>query len=52
MGNNLSDRFEDWAVEIIKLSAELSKTAVGRHIGGQLFRSATEKNVNIKDLSI
>jgi four helix bundle protein len=49
MGNNLSDRFEDWAVEIIKLSAKLSKTFVGRHVGGQLVRSATSAGANYEE---
>ena len=47
--DNLSDRFEDWAVEIIKLSAKLSKTFVGRHIGGQLVRSATSAGANYEE---
>jgi hypothetical protein len=46
MSNNLSDRFENWAVEIIRLSSKLSKTFVGRHISGQLIRSATSAGAN------
>ena len=49
MGNNLSDRFEDWAVEIIRLSSKLSKTFVGRHISGQLIRSATSAGANYEE---
>jgi TIGR02436 family protein len=49
MGNHLSERFEDWAVEIIKLSSKLSKTFVGRHICGQLIRSATSAGANYEE---
>jgi hypothetical protein len=37
--NNLSERFLDFAVKIISLALRLSKTAVGRHICGQLTRA-------------
>jgi four helix bundle protein len=49
MKNDLSDRFENWAVEVIKLTAKLSKTYVGRHIGGQLFRAATSAGANYEE---
>ena len=49
MGNNLSDRFEDWAVEVIKLAPKLSRSFAGRHIGGQLIRSATSAGANYEE---
>jgi len=49
MGNNLSERFEDWAIEIIRLLEKLSKTFAGRHICGQLIRSATSAGANYEE---
>jgi four helix bundle protein len=49
MKNNLSDRFELWAVEVIRLISKLSKTYVGRHMGGQLFRAATSAGANYEE---
>ena len=47
--NNLSERLLDFAANIIKLSSRFSKTAVGRHIGGQLMRSATSSGANYEE---
>lgn len=47
--NNLSDRFEDSAVEIIRLVAKLQRTFVGRHIAGQLMGSSTSAGANYEE---
>ena len=49
MKNNLSDRLEDFAVEVIKLAGKLQRTFVGRHIAGQLVRSATSAGANYEE---
>jgi four helix bundle protein len=49
MKNKLSDRLEDFAVEVIKLGGKLQRTFVGRHIGGQLVRSATSAGANYEE---
>ncbi|MBI3815792.1 MAG: four helix bundle protein [Nitrospinae bacterium] len=47
--NNLSERLLNFAAEIIKLIIQLNKTAVGRHIGGQLTRSSTSAGANYEE---
>ena len=47
--NDLSERFLDFASEIIKFVVRLNKTAVGRHIGGQLTRSGTSTGANYEE---
>ena len=49
MQNKLSDRLEDFAVQVIKLGGKLQRTFVGRHIGGQLVRSATSAGANYEE---
>jgi len=39
--DELEDRLIDFAVRIIKLSANLPKTPAGKHIAGQILRSGT-----------
>jgi len=39
--NDLSERLLDFAAEIIKLAVQLNRSAVGRHISGQLIPSST-----------
>jgi len=46
---NLSERFLDFAANIVKLVVRLNKTAVGRHIGGQLTHSATSAGANYEE---
>ncbi len=43
---DLSDRLLDFAAEVIKLTTFLNKTFNGRHIAGQLMRSATSAGAN------
>jgi four helix bundle protein len=43
---DLADRLLDFAAEVIKLTASLNKTFNGRHIAGQLMRSATSAGAN------
>jgi len=47
--NDLSERLLDFAADIIKLVARLDKTAVGRHIGGQLTRSGTSAGADYEE---
>jgi len=47
--NDLSDRLLDFAANIMKLDLQLSKTFSGRHVGGQLFRSATSAGANYEE---
>ena len=46
---NLSERLLNLGAGIIKLSVKLSKTAVGRHIGFQIMRSATSSGANYEE---
>jgi len=46
MREEMSDRFLEWAAEIIKLSNLLNTTYEGRHIFGQLFRSGSSCGAN------
>ena len=47
--DDLSDRFMDFVVGIIKLEKQLCKTYSGRHIYGQLFRSGTSSGANYEE---
>ncbi len=44
--DELEDRLIDFAVRIIKLSANLPKTSAGKHIAGQILRSGTSPAPN------
>lgn len=44
--DELENRLIDFAVRIIKLSANLPKTPAGRHIAGQILRSGTSPAPN------
>ena len=44
--DELEDRLIDFAVRIIKLSANLPKTPAGKHIAGQIRRSGTSPAPN------
>jgi len=46
---DLSERFLDFAVDIIKITAKLKSTDVGRHIGNQLMRSTTSSGANYEE---
>lgn len=47
--NDLSERFLNFAADIMKLITLLSKTYAGRHVSGQLFRSATSAGANYEE---
>ncbi len=49
MQNELSDRLEDFAVEIIRLVPKFQRNLVGRHIAGQLLRSCTSAGANYEE---
>ena len=49
MIDNLSERLLDFAVRIIKLVTALPKTAIGKHIGGQVMRSGTSSGANYEE---
>ena len=44
--DELKERLIDFAVRVIKLSASLPRTPAGRHIAGQILRSATSPAPN------
>jgi four helix bundle protein len=44
--NELEKRLIDFAVRIVKLSANLPKTPAGKHIAGQILRSGTSPAPN------
>ncbi|MHC1623596.1 MAG: four helix bundle protein [Candidatus Methanospirareceae archaeon] len=46
---SLSERLLDFGVNIVRLTVKLNKTAVGRHIGDQLMRSATSSGANYEE---
>ena len=47
--SDLSERFLEFAVEIIKLVSELPRTITGRHIGKQLLSSSTSAGANYEE---
>jgi four helix bundle protein len=47
--NDLSERLLSFAAELIKWIVRLNKTAVGRHIAGQLMRSGTSAGANYEE---
>jgi four helix bundle protein len=46
---NLSDRLLEFATSIVKLTLRLNKTIAGRHIAGQILRSATSCGANYEE---
>ncbi len=44
--NDLEQRFIDFAVCIIDISADLENSRAGNHVGGQLLRSGTSPALN------
>src|SRR2546423_14605383 len=44
--NELEERLIDFAVRIVKLSANLPRTPAGKHIAGQILRSGTSPAPN------
>ena len=47
--DDLSERLLNFAVKIIKLAGRLSRTAIGRYIGGQLMRAGTSAGANYEE---
>jgi four helix bundle protein len=47
--NDLSDRFLNFAADVMKLVSQLSKSYAGRHVSGQLFRSSTSAGANYEE---
>jgi len=48
-GNDLSERFLEFAAHIIKLMVRINKSPTGRHISGQLTRSGTSAGANYEE---
>jgi four helix bundle protein len=48
-GDDIAERFLEFAVRVIKLVNALPKTIVGRHIAGQLVRSGTSCGSNYEE---
>jgi four helix bundle protein len=47
--DELSERFLELAVRVIKLCRKLEKTAIGKHTSDQLFRSGTSSGANYEE---
>ena len=47
--NDLSERFEGFAAEVIKGISKIQRNFAGRHIAGQLIRSATSAGANYEE---
>ncbi len=47
--SQLSERFLNYAAEIVKLVMKLRRTSAGREIGGQLLRSGTSAGANYEE---
>jgi four helix bundle protein len=47
--DDLSDRFLNFVVHIIKIEKQLCKTYSGRHIYGQLFRAGSSTAANYEE---
>jgi four helix bundle protein len=47
--DQLSERFLSYAVDVVKISTLLRKTATGREIAGQLLRSGTSSGANYEE---
>jgi len=47
--DQLSERFLSYAVEIVRISTLLRRTATGREIAGQLLRSGTSSGANYEE---
>ena len=48
-GEELSDRFLDFAARVVKLTAALPRNLAGRHVAGQLLRSGTSIGSNYEE---
>jgi four helix bundle protein len=48
-GDEITERLLDFTVQIIKLVNLLPKTAVGRHVSGQILRSGTSPGSNYEE---
>ncbi|MFZ4464948.1 MAG: four helix bundle protein [Bacteroidales bacterium] len=47
--DSLSERFLNFAINIMKLDSQLCKSYSGRHIYGQLFRAGTSAGANYEE---
>jgi len=48
-GDDIADRFLDFAVRVLRLASALPKTFVGKHVGAQLVRSGTSAGANYEE---
>ncbi len=48
-GDDLAERLLNFAIRIIKLVNTMPKTAIGKHIGGQLVRCGTSPGANYEE---
>ncbi len=47
--SKISERLLDYGAVIVKICSKLNRTAVGRHIGGQLLRAGTSAGANYEE---
>ncbi len=48
-GDDIAERLLDFAVRVIRLVEALPKSAVGRHVGGQLVKAGTSGGANYEE---
>jgi four helix bundle protein len=48
-GDDIAERLLDFAVRVLRLGQSLPKTAIGRHVGGQLLRCSTSAGSNYEE---
>ncbi len=48
-GDDIAERLLDFAASIIKMTAAMSRSHTGKHVGGQLVRSATSAGANYEE---
>jgi four helix bundle protein len=48
-GDDIADRFLDFAVRVLRLASALPKSVVGKHVASQLIRSGTSAGANYEE---
>lgn len=49
-GDDIAERLLDFAANVIKMAAAMSKSPTGKHVAGQLVRSATSAGANYEEV--
>jgi four helix bundle protein len=48
-GDDIAERFLDFAVRVLRLATALPKTLAGKHVAGQLIRCGTSAGANYEE---